>query len=91
MGGLIKLVGILGTLLVSYAILSVLLVYIGLLPLFLGLSPTAPNQYSALMGYALVVVSAALVLTYFTIPVTLAVYGHAGAWVKQVAVRSAPS
>lgn len=74
MGGLIKLVGILGTFLVSYAILSLLLVYIGLLPLLLGLNPDAQSPYSALLGYALVVVSAALVLTFFTTPVTLSIF-----------------
>ena len=87
--GLVKLFAFLGTLLVSYAILSLLLLYIGLLPLLLGLSPAAPNPYSALLGYALVVVSAALVLTFFTMPVALLVFGGAGAWVKHVAVRSA--
>ena len=55
----------------------------------LGLSSAAPNPYSALLGYALVVVSAALVLTFFTMPVTLSLFGRAGAWVKHVAVRSA--
>src|SRR5205823_3566881 len=77
------------TLLASYAVLFVLLLYIGLLPLYLGLNPAAENPISALLGYALVVVSAALVATFFTIPVTLSLFGRAGAWVKHVAVRSA--
>ena len=89
MGSLIKLVGIVGTLLVSYAMLSLLLLYIGLLPLYIGLNPVADNPVCALLSYALVFVSAALVLTFFTIPVTLSVFGGAGAWVKHVAVRSA--
>ena len=89
MGSLIKLVAFLGTLLVSYAILYVLLVYIGLLPLYLGLNPAPPNPYSVLLGYALVVVSSVVVATFFTIPVTLAIIGVAGPWVKHVAVRSA--
>jgi hypothetical protein len=89
LGSLIKLAAFLGTLLVSYVILSVTLQYIGFLPLLLGLSPGAPNPYSALLDYALVAVCAVLVLTFFTIPVILAVFGRAGAWVKHVAVRSA--
>src|SRR3989442_7203091 len=86
---MIKLVGIVGTLLPSYAILSFLLRYIGLLPLYLGLNPAPPNPYSVLLGYALAVVSSAVVATFFTIPVTLAIIGVAGPWVKHVAVRSA--
>ena len=35
------------------------------------------------------VVSAVLVATFFTIPVTLSLFGRAGAWVKHAAVRSA--
>src|SRR2546427_8588763 len=69
--------------------LSLLLLYIGLLPLYIGLNPVADNPVYALLSYALVVVSAALVLTFFTIPVTLSVFGGAGAWVKHVAVGSA--
>src|SRR2546428_184367 len=69
--------------------LSLLLLYIGLLPLYIGLNPIADNPVCALLSYALVFVSAALVLTFFTIPVTLSVFGGAGAWVKHVAVRSA--
>src|SRR5256712_2376486 len=88
MGSLIKLVGIVGTILVSYAILYVLLVYIGLFPLSLGLTPAPPNPYSVLLGYALAVVSSVVVATFFTIPVTLLVFGGAGRWVKHVAVRS---
>ena len=89
MGSLIKLVGIVGTLLVSYAMLSLLLLYIGLLPLYIGLNPVADNPVCALLSYALVFVSAALVLTFFTIPVTLSIFGGAETWVKHVAVRSA--
>ncbi|TLX96422.1 MAG: hypothetical protein E6K96_06210 [Thaumarchaeota archaeon] len=58
MGDLIKLAAFLGTLLLSYAILSMLLQYIGfLLPLSLGLCPAASNPYSALLGYALAAVT----------------------------------
>ena len=88
MGSLIKLVGITGTLLFSYAILSFLLLYIGLLPLYLGLNPAPSNPYSVLLGYALDVVSSVVVATFFTIPVTLAAFWGAGNWVKHVAVRS---
>src|SRR5439155_18323964 len=41
------------------------------------------------VGYAFVGVSGSLVWTFFTVPVILAVFGGAGAWVKHVAVRSA--
>src|SRR5256712_3257577 len=88
MGSLIKLVGIVGTILVSYAILYVLVVDIGLLPVYLGQDRAPPNPYSVLLDYALAVVSSVVVATFFTIPVTLLVFGGAGRWVKHVAVRS---
>src|SRR2546428_9294320 len=88
MGSLIKLVGIVGTLIVSYAILYVLVVDIGLLPVYLGQDRAPPNPYSVLLDYALAVVSSVVVATFFTIPVTLLVFGGAGRWVKHVAVRS---
>src|SRR5438093_12688062 len=88
MGGLFKLIVFSAVLLVSYALVSTMLSSVGLLVSLIGLNPAA-EAYSVLFGEALAISCIVSVAVFFTVPAILAMYGHAGAWVKHVVVRSA--
>src|SRR5438128_860576 len=88
MGGLFKLIVFSAVLLVSYALVSTMLSWVGLLVRLIGLNPSA-EAYSVLFGEALAISCIVSVAVFFTVPAVLAMYGHAGAWVKHVVVRSA--
>src|SRR5712692_331486 len=89
MGGLLKLIVFSAVLLVSYALVSIALNSVGLLVRLIGMNPAAPDAYSVLFGEALAISCVVSVSVFFTVPAVLAMYGHAGTWVKHVAVRSA--
>src|SRR5438093_155597 len=88
MGGLLKLIVFSAVLLVSYALISTMLSLVGQLVSLIGLNPAA-EAYSVLFGEALAISCIVSVAVFFTVPAVLAMYGHAGTWVKHVVVRSA--
>ncbi len=88
-GVLARLAALAAILLVSYVLTETIVSFANSSPELLGVAPAPQSQAGQLFGGLLTVVSAAFVGALFTAPLALAMFGHAGAWVKHVVARSA--
>ena len=87
---MLKLIAFSAALLVSYGLVSAALYTVGVTVQLVGAgSSSSPNPYVVLFGDAVTILCVLSVSVFFTVPAVLAMYGHAGAWVRHVVVRSA--
>lgn len=87
MGAWLKLGTILVVLALSYTFTSMIIGSASVLSARLNLVPTSSTSYLILAGDLLFLAAAVTVLAFFTIPGTLAAFGHGGIWLKHVLAR----
>lgn len=88
MGAWLKLAALVLILALSYVLTSLVLFSVAFLAAYLRLYPTLSTSYTVVTGDLLDVLSAIMVLAFFTFPATLSMFGHGGAWVKHVLAKS---
>ncbi len=87
LGAWLKLGTILVVLALSYVFTSMIIGSASILSGRLNLVPKSPTSYSILAGDFLFLATVVTVSAFFTIPGTLAAFGHGGAWLKHVLAR----
>jgi hypothetical protein len=76
-------------LLVSLLAVTAVADLVGASPSLLGIGPASESSLALLSNDTLVLAVGACVFVFFTAPASLALVGHAGAWLKHVVARSA--
>jgi uncharacterized protein DUF87 len=89
LGIVARLFGLVLVVLVSYFLCLLLVSFGGSAPELLGISPDTTSAAAQTAQDALTVVVTLIVGVMFTIPLSLSMFGHALAWVRHVAARSA--
>jgi len=89
LGVLVRLLALTIILVISYVLTDAIVGYGGSASELLGVTPVPASPADQLFCSLLAIVAAVFVGVLFTAPLTLAMFGHAGAWVKHVATRSA--
>ena len=84
-----RLLGLILILLVSYFMCLVVVSFGSSAPEFLGIPPATTSAAAQIAQDVLIVVAALFVGIMFTIPLSLSMFGHALAWVRHVAAKSA--
>ena len=88
-GVLVRLFALAVILIVSFLLTEAIISFGSSAPVLLGAAPVRASPVGQLSGGLLEIASAAFVGVLFTAPLALSMFGHAGAWIKHVAAKSA--
>lgn len=89
LGALTKLVALAVILLASFILTEAIVSLGASAPALLGIVPVKAPPLGGLLDQVLTVAAAAFVGALFAVPLVLAMFGHAGTWIKHVVTRSA--